>query len=132
VYNSKTEEAARNEENMLKSLKKFNFLKLFLRCLNGEATLFQAFWIVYVLFGCIQFILLQFIFQHYLSGSYVYLNVNNELTDKFITFAFPYLFFSSLCVWSCGKNSWIEWNISSKVIVAIPVLVGSFHLTNVF
>lgn len=117
-----------------KITQKFNVLKvlkLFARCWNGEASLSQAFWIVYVLFGVIQLILLECFFNHYISGSWISLHTNNLLTDKLITLAFPYLFFSTMCVWSCGKNSWLEWNVSSKIIVSLPLMVASFHLTNV-
>lgn len=115
-----------------KTLKKINIFGLFVACLTGEAPLRKAFWVVYVLFGLIQLAIIELIFNRYLTGSYITFAYHNEITDKFITFAFPYLFFSSMCVWPCGKNSWIEWNILSKCVIAVPLTLSVFHLVNVF
>lgn len=118
--------------HMQKILKKINILSLIMHCISGQASLFKAFWIVYVLFGCIQLIIIECIFHFYRATSYVTFEYHNQLTDQFITMAFPYLFLSSMCVWVCGKNSWIEWNILSKCIVVIPLTLGAFHLTSLY
>jgi len=113
-------------------LRKINIFSLLIECISGQASLKKAFWIVYVLFGCIQFVIIECIFHFYFSGSFVTFEYHNQMTDQFITLAFPYLFISSMCVWVCGKNSWIEWNILSKCIVIIPLTLGAFHLTRLF
>ena len=113
-------------------LRKLNIFKFFLQSIKGETALWKSFWILYVLFGIIQLLLLEYFFNSYIAGSYITFDVHNYMMDKFITFAFPYLAFSSICVWACGKNSWIEWNLLSKCIIIIPVIFASFHLINIF
>lgn len=113
-------------------LKKINIFHLFSWCLLGEAPLYIAFWVVYVLFGCIQFVILECIFHYYLANAFVTFEYHGYTFDRFVTMGFPYLFISSMCVWICGKNSWIEWNILSKCIVIIPLTLGAFHLTSIF
>ena len=125
-------EAQEMVNHMQKIFRKINIFKLFANCMAGETSLWTAFWVVYVLFGCIQLVIIECIFHYYLTGSFVTFEYHNQITDQFITMAFPYLFVSSMCVWTCGKNSWIEWNILSKCIVVIPLTLGAFHLTSLF
>lgn len=116
---------------MQTTLQRLNFFNYLYRAFRGDIALWIAFWVLYVLMGAIQFLLIEYYFlQH--KGSYVTFQAHNLAMDQFITLAFPWLFYSSLCVWACGKNSWVEWSISSKCIVIIPVIYSSFHLTNHF
>lgn len=112
-------------------LRKLNFFAPFYHAISGEMHLWQTFWIIYVLFGVIQIMIMEYIFNAHF-GFYITPYIHNHLSDIFVTLIFPYLFFSSMCVWACAKNSWIEWDISAKCIVFIPLIVASFHLTNIF
>lgn len=118
-------------KRLIKLFNKLNIFSFLLRAWNGEASLGRAFWIVYILFGAIQLLILEYIFMQQ-TGAYILLDVHNAMTDKLITYAFPYLFFSTMCVWACGKKSWIEWKISSRLFVSLPLMAASFHLTNIF
>jgi hypothetical protein len=104
-------------------------LKLFKQSWAGEAPLAKVFWIVYVLFGLIVIFTIDLLIDIFVSGSFTPFYIHNKYTDMIITLFFPYLLFSSMCVWICGKNSWIEWNILSKISVIIPLIYSTFHIT---
>jgi hypothetical protein len=105
-------------------------LKLFKQCWVGEASLAETFWIVYVLYGLVVIITIDFIVDFFIAGEFTPFYVHNQFFDMIVTYAFPYLFFSAMCVWICGKNSWIGWSILSKIAVVIPLIFSSFHLVS--
>jgi len=119
-------------KTMKKILNKINIFNFFYQGLRGELELWKSFWIIYILFGMFYLAFLEYIFHHYLTGYWITFKYHNHSMDQFITLAFPWLFLSAMCVWACAKNSWLEWKLSSRIIVIIPILVSSFHLTNIF
>ena len=105
--------------------------RIFRQCWLGEASLAKAFWVVYVLYNLILITIIDFIIDYFVAGSFTPFYIHNRFLDMIITLAFPYLFISAMCVWVSGKNSARVWNILSKIVVLIPLIIGSFHLTRV-
>lgn len=106
----------------------FKILNIYKDCWRGEASLKQAFWIVYVLIGIITVILADFLVDIFIAGEFTPFYIHNQYTDEIIMICFPYWFYSSVCVWICGKNSSVIWSLLSKILVMVVLLVASFHL----
>lgn len=106
----------------------FNIFRLFRNCWLGEASLAAAFWITYVLFGIISIFLADFLVDILIAGEFTPFYIHNQYTDEIILICFPYWFFSSICVWICGKNSSKIWNLLSKFLVISILVIASFHL----
>lgn len=113
-------------------LKYFNIFKLFKTCWMGEAPLYKAFWIVYVLFSLIYIFFMDFLIDIFVAGEFTPFFIHNQYSDRIISLSFPYVLFGAICVWICSKNSWFLWRILSRIIVFIPIVVATFHLTRPF
>lgn len=104
-------------------------LNIFKLCWIGEASLAKAFWIVYVLFNLILIVLLDFLVDIFVAHSFTPLYIHNQYMDLIITLAFPYLLFSAMCVWICSKNASRFWRLVSKIVILIPIIFCTFHIT---
>jgi hypothetical protein len=99
-------------------------LAMFKQAWKGETSLGTAFWLVYLVMGALLSFLIGYIVQSVSPNSDYYFA--RSLTT---TIALPYTLFSAVCVWRCGKNSWIVWNVLTKVIVSLSVI---FSILTVF
>jgi hypothetical protein len=106
-----------------------DMLKLFKQCWRGEAPLGKIFWIIFVLNNLIIITLMDLLVDYFVAGEFTPFYIHNQFFDLIVTLSFPYLFFSAMCVWISGKNSSIGWSILSKIIVIIPLIFCSFHLS---
>lgn len=93
---------------------------LFVRAWRGEASLAAAFWLVYFVFSIILAILLVVIFKA-INPLFMDMNLIKAIM-------LPYTIYGAICVWRCGKNSMILWNILSKIAVILGVLGGCYAL----
>lgn len=109
------------------------FLSLFKRAWKGEASLAAAFWIIYVLIG---YFALQGIVS-WLVGYFMpalSMHVDNptpemlaaSMKQSFLILAIclPYMLYSAICIWRCGRNSWGLWRFLSRLIVLISIVIG--------
>ncbi|VVC76926.1 hypothetical protein AQUSIP_22530 [Aquicella siphonis] len=109
-----------------------NPVKIYKQCWIGEASLAQAFWLIYVLFTVIFIIIADFLVDILVAGSFTPFYVHNQYSDLIITITFPFLFVNAMCVWISGKNSSWKWSLISKVTVILPLIFGTFHITRLF
>ena len=93
---------------------------------QGKASLAKAFWLVYFVFG----IIINLIVLALLSATMPGFNYEAN-SNLLMSIVFPYTLFSAICVWRCGKNSYILWNVLAKVVVVLALLGGLLALIHV-
>lgn len=101
-------------------------LSIFKDSWNGNAHLWKAFWLVYFVFGIIISLIVAAILSVTVAG-FSYATHNNLL----MTIVLPYTIYSAICVWRCGKNSLMVWNVLSKIVVVLAVISGFIGLLQV-
>jgi len=90
-------------------------ISLFKRSWRGEATLAEAFWLVFTLINLLIILTATFVLFHYTH--------DYDSTRRMAnTILFPYLIFSSTCVWRCEKNASEFFIVLSKAIVIMSVV----------
>lgn len=103
-------------------------MNMFAQAWKGEAPLWKAFWLVYVVVGIIVGIIIAVIVAYAVAPGATP-TANNDLI---MTIGFPYTLFSAICVWRCGKNSAMVWNVLSKILVILSVIGGVMAALRVF
>lgn len=94
---------------------------------KGKASLAAAFWIVYIVSGFLLGTVLSFIIAK--ASPAVSLSFRQGLM---LALLLPYTLFATICVWRCGKNSWVGWSILSKIVVIIGLFNGLYALIDLF
>jgi hypothetical protein len=90
-------------------------LTLFTRCWRGEASLSEAFWIVFALLNLMIILPATLVFFHYTH--------DYDSTRRMAnTILFPYLIFSAVCVWRCENNASEFFIVLSKSVVLMSVV----------
>lgn len=109
-----------------------NPFKIYKDCWIGEGSLLKAFWIIFVCYTLVFYVFADFMVDFLVAGAFTPFYVHNQYTDLIITISFPVLFINAMCVWISGKNSSLTWSLISKAIVMLPLIFGTFHITNLF
>jgi len=97
-------------------------MSLFVQSWKGQASLAKAFWLVYVVIGLVIGIIVGILVYKMSHASPEY---QQNLSRAIM---FPYTLFASICVWRCGKNSMMLWNILAKIIVVLGILGGLYSI----
>lgn len=102
-------------------------MNILLKSWRGEASLAQAFWLVYIFFRLIVLIVI------YITLSLILPNfdfiLNNDLAMAIL---FPFTLFSAICVWRCSKKSDFIWRTIARALVLVDVISGLFHIVQLF
>ena len=99
-------------------------MNIFVKCWRGEAPLWQAFWLVGLVFTTIIKMFIGLI------GGIIIIYTGKINTSAFTILIIytniiilPYLIFVYISIWKCGKNAALIWNILSKIAVILGVII---------